>query len=258
MNLWPDHYGAAVSLTFDDGLGSQLSIAVPRLNERGLKATFYLNPRGKEDHPGLSMGWRERLEAWLPVQQAGHEIGNHSLNHPCSLNIDIDWQEDDNLLGWTLERIEQDLDTAQQRLRSVFPDQTHTSFAYPCYESTLGRGLERVSYTPVVARRFVAARGRGELSGSLANDPLWCDLHYLSSWAVERQAGALMIGLVELALAAGSWGIITFHGIQEGHLPVGDTDFVELLDHLVRRRDVVWVVPVAQVAAHLQDVQARV
>jgi hypothetical protein len=90
------------------------------------------------------------------------------------------------------------------------------------------------------------------LRGELANDPRFCDLHHLSSWAVERQAGAFMIGLAELACALGRWGIFTFHGIQEGHLPVGDTDFMELLDHLTRRRDAVWVAPVADVAAHIR------
>ncbi|MDT7892902.1 MAG: polysaccharide deacetylase family protein, partial [Armatimonadota bacterium] len=43
---FPKGCRAAVSLTFDDGLKSQLEVAVPLLNDRGLRATFYLNPRG--------------------------------------------------------------------------------------------------------------------------------------------------------------------------------------------------------------------
>jgi hypothetical protein len=59
-------------------------------------------------------------------------------------------------------------------------------------------------------------------------------LHCLSSWAVERQRGDFMIGLVEQAVSLGRWSIFTFHGIQEGRLPVRITDFIELLDYLKR------------------------
>jgi hypothetical protein len=58
---------------------------------------------------------------------------------------------------------------------------------------------------------FVAGRARGEF----ANDPRVCDLHCLSSWGVERQTGAFLIGLAELTLAQGRWAILTFHGIAE-------------------------------------------
>jgi len=153
-----------------------------------------------------------------------------------------------NLLDWTLADIERDFLEAQRRLADVFPDQGRMSFAYPCYESTVGRA----SYVPVVARHAVAGRARGELRGELANDPRYCDLWHLSSWAVERQAGAFMIGLCEQAAALGRWGIFTLHGIHEGHLPVGDTDFVELLDHLVRRQDDIWVAPVAEIAGYVR------
>jgi hypothetical protein len=176
-------------------------------------------------------------------------MGNHSLTHPCSLNIQTDWAG--NLRDMTLEDIESDLAAAQERLDQAFPHQAHTSFAYPCYETFVGKGENRASYVPLVARMFAAGRASGELWGELANDPLHCDLHALSSWCVERQTGACMIGLVEQAVALGRWGIFTFHGIQEGHLPVGDTDLAELLDHLDRQRQRVWVAPVAEVAVYV-------
>src|SRR6185437_9409438 len=39
---WPDGARAAVSLTYDDGLDSQLDHALPALEAAGLKATFFL------------------------------------------------------------------------------------------------------------------------------------------------------------------------------------------------------------------------
>jgi peptidoglycan/xylan/chitin deacetylase (PgdA/CDA1 family) len=79
MAPFPPGRRAAISLTFDDGLRSQREIAVPLLNDRGLRATFYLNPRGTTPE---SDDWQERWAAWKEVAEQGHELGNHSLTHP--------------------------------------------------------------------------------------------------------------------------------------------------------------------------------
>lgn len=252
MGFWPDGYQGAISLSFDDGMRSHLEFVVPQLNAHQMRGTFYLNPRSDPDDE-RSDSWKAKLEPWIPVQADGHEIGNHTVSHPCSLNIRADWLEGKNLRNWTLAQVEADIAEAQTRINTVFPAQKHTSFAYPCYESSVGFGAQRVSYTPVVTRYCNAARSRGELRGDLANDPEYCDLHHLSSWAVERQPGAMMIGLVEQAIAFGRWGIFTVHGIHEGHLPIGDSDFLELINHLQRRREAIWTAPVAQIAAYLHN-----
>ena len=59
---WPDNCQCAISLTFDDGLRSQLAVAIPRLEERGYRGTFYLTPRGED--------WSAPLAPWQPVQAA--------------------------------------------------------------------------------------------------------------------------------------------------------------------------------------------
>lgn len=250
MSFWPASFNGAISLTFDDGMPSHLETAVPEMDRRGLRGTFYLNPRGDEDENSPA-SWRKQLEPWLHAAQAGHEMGNHSLTHPCSLNVPMDWAP--NLMEMTLADLEEDLLEAQRRISSAFPAQKATSFAYPCYETSLGRGLHRLSYVPLVARLFAAGRARGEL----ANDPHYCDLHCLSSWNVERQTSAFLIGLAELAAAQGRWGIMTFHGINEGHLPVSGVDFIEFLDHLARRQEHIWVAPVAEVAVYIQERVSR-
>ncbi len=252
MSFWPHPYRAAVSLSFDDGMRSQLETALPALDAAGMRATFYLNPAGAEESAGLGDSWMERLARWQPAQARGHEMGNHSLLHPCSLNIDPPWLQGKNLRDWTLEQIMADVLEAQRRLMAAFPAQRETSYAYPCYEDAVGRGKNRVCYTPFIAGHFTAARHKSEVRGELANDPLVCDLHHLSSWPVERCDGATLVGLAEQAAWLGRWAIYTFHGISEGHLPVGASDFQELVDYLARRGDV-WVAPVAEVGAYVRD-----
>jgi peptidoglycan/xylan/chitin deacetylase (PgdA/CDA1 family) len=260
MFTWPEGKRGALSLTFDDGLDSHREIALPMLEERGLRSTFYVNPVGNEDDPDLDGSWRDRLGRWREAASFGHEIGNHSLLHPCSLNIDTEGESGfgiPSLRGWDLERIRADIREAQRRIVAIFPDQAVTSFAYPCYESTVGTGSGRVSYIPLVAQEFAAARANGELSGALANDPTVCDLHLLSSYPVEHQRGELMIGLAEAASARGRWAIFTFHGIDEGSLSISGSALKEFLRHLARRRDGFWVAPVAEIADALSVTRAQ-
>ena len=259
MFTWPEAKRGALSLTFDDGLESHREIALPMLEEQGFRATFYVNPVGNEDDPDLDGSWRDRLGRWREAAAFGHEIGNHSLLHPCSLNIDTEHEWGfgiPSLRDWDLERIRADIQEAQRRIMVTFPHQVATSFAYPCYEPTVGTGSGRVSYVALVAQEFVAARANGELSGALANDPTVCDLHLLSSYPV-YQRGELMIGLAEAASARGCWSIFTFHGIDEGSLSVSGSALKEFLRHLARRRDQFWVAPVAEIADAVSGGRSR-
>ena len=43
-DLWPHAISGAVSLTFDDGLASQIAHALPLLDSCEIKGTFYVNP----------------------------------------------------------------------------------------------------------------------------------------------------------------------------------------------------------------------
>ena len=78
VSPWLDNCQGAVSLSFDDGNESQLRLAIPMLDKYGLQATFYLNPREN---------YQEQLKPWQAVARTGHEIGNHTVNHPCSKNF---------------------------------------------------------------------------------------------------------------------------------------------------------------------------
>jgi len=243
---WPGDCQAAVSLTFDDGMPSQLKVAVPLLNQADVQATFYLIPRGDD--------YREKLAPWREVAAAGHEIGSHSRSHTCSRGFRAE-PTARGLEDMTLEEIEQDIVEAKRRLQQLVPEQGPMSFCYPCYMEHVGRGLTRRSYVPVVARHHIAGRGKGEFP--FANHPATVDLHYAWSWPAERMPATQMIGLVEACVASRSWGILTFHGIQEGRLGVAEADFRELLNYLTINHPRIWSAPVAKVAQRILDWRAE-
>ena len=67
---------AAVVITYDDGYAQQLDNALPLLDSLGLKATFYLSAY----FPAV----KDRLPEWKQAALRGHELGNHTLYHPCA------------------------------------------------------------------------------------------------------------------------------------------------------------------------------
>jgi len=241
--------GGAVSLTFDDGARSQRERAVPLLEAAGLRGTFYLNPRGDE---GAGEGsWAARLEVWRAVAAAGHELGNHTVSHPCARNFGFA-EERRTLEGMTLEELEADIDLAEARLRHVAGPGPR-SFAYPCYQDSVGEGPAKRSYVPVIATRFAAGRTRGERP----NHPARCDLHHLWSFPAERMTGAELVGLCEQAAGEGAWTILTFHGVSEGGLPVAESDLAQLCAHLGRHAGRIWTAPVAEIASAVRAWRGR-
>ena len=240
-SIWPNDCRGAVSLTFDDGMPSQLRKAVPWMNERDLRGTFYMSFAGDN--------WAKAAEAWRPVHDTGHEIGNHSLTHTCSRAMSADLGAH-GLELMTLDEMEAEVLEAEQRLDGLFPRESR-SFCYPCYQSYVGHGLTRQSYVPLIAKHFVAGRGLGERS----NSPFTSDLHYLWGWDVARMTGANLVGLAEQSVSQGRWGIIILHGIDSGHLPMAGGDLIEFLDHLHLHRDRIWTAPVADVADWLTNLR---
>lgn len=241
--LWPGGCRSAVSISFDDGRDSQLSHAVPHLDERELRATFYVPMRS-----GKALA---EYEPWLDVAARGHEIGNHTRGHVCSRNFSFR-PDGTGLEDKTLEEIEADILAAEAQLRELFPTQTERTFAYPCYQTYVGEGLTRRSYVPVVAKHFVAARSTGE--HGFFNNPLMVDLHCLNCVSYGIRNALEIIGLVERCCQRGHWAIVTYHGIDSGR---AQRDFVELLDHLVERRDKIWTAPVVEVAKHVLEVRKQ-
>ena len=73
-----------VLLTFDDGYASDYNVVFPRLKERNIQATFFINPQtvGKEGY----VNWDMTQE----MSKHGMCIGSHSDSHPNMTKISSD------------------------------------------------------------------------------------------------------------------------------------------------------------------------
>lgn len=128
-----------VILTFDDGYESQYSNAKPILDKYGFKATFYIvcNYVGSGDN---RMTWEEIKS----LQQEGHDIASHTMNH-------------DDLSKLTPQEVEYEVAQSKQCLleQGISPK----SFAYP-----FNGGSDDSSVLNTVASHYELAR--------TATDPL--------------------------------------------------------------------------------------
>ncbi len=237
---WPAGKRAAVSLTFDDARPSQIDRGIPILDAHGVKATFYVSPANLP----------RRLDGWRAAVANGHEIGNHTMTHPCSGNFAF--ARANALEDYTLERMETELLNANaecDRLLGVVP----RTFAYPCGQSFVGRGESLKSYVPLVARHFVV--GRGAFS-EIHNDPSFCDLACVTGLDGDDKPFEQLKAMVDRAAADGGWLVLFGHEVGEGGHQVTRADALDALcRYCLDPANGVWIDTVAAIGAYVKERQ---
>jgi peptidoglycan/xylan/chitin deacetylase (PgdA/CDA1 family) len=210
---WPDGKKAAISLTFDDARLSQIDVGVPLLDKYQVKVTFYVSPDNVE----------QRLEGWRQAVKKRHEIGNHTMTHPCTGNYAF--SKENALEDYTLERIAKEMDEATNAILKKLGVKP-TTFAYPCGQTFVGRGKNVKSYVPLVAARFLTGRGAGDED---ANDPHLCDLFQLLAMGSDGQTFEQLKVLIDKTAEEGRWLILCGHEIGQGGY---QTTFASTLEKL--------------------------
>jgi peptidoglycan/xylan/chitin deacetylase (PgdA/CDA1 family) len=216
---WPNGAEAAVSLTYDDALSSQLEFAVPALDQAGLKATFFLS--------GGNIGAFARLVG------TGHELASHTLHHPCNAD----------LAALDAAAMSQELDAGDAAVKALGVSGRLT-FAYPCGKRQMKAGE---SYIPLVQERFRAARG---VAGVVA-EPAHVDLFSVPAlFPPSSSDGSDVVGFIEGARASHGWAVIGIHGVTEAgeYLQFPKAAHDELLAYLKEHSTQVWTAPFGAVA----------
>lgn len=212
---WPEGKQMALSLSFDDARFSQVEKGIPLLDQYGISGTFYVSP-------GAML---ERVEDWKDAVNAGHDIGNHTLVHPCSGNFP--WARDKALENYTLEEMANELDSASSLIHSVLGIWP-SSFAYSCGQTFVGRGVDTRSYVPLVAERFETGR---DWMNEGPNDPVFCDLARLNGTELDGKSFQEALQLIKEAREQGAWLIFAGHEMNDRGV---QTSWLSTIDSICR------------------------
>lgn len=238
---------AAFSLSFDDARPSQIESGVPALDQYGIKGTFYV-------YDGENRRIENNLDDWRAAAAAGHEIGNHSLRHPCSGNFR--WIGPERALeNYTLDAIEDELIAANDLIFNLLGIKP-VSYAYPCGLDFVGSGEQRRSYVPVVAKHFLTGRG---YRNEYMNDPAVADLAFLGAFGVDQISIDEMIRLIERAIAEQAWIIFAAHEMPASDADKGMTtgNIARLCEWIQANADRLWCAPVGEVAERIQSARTE-
>lgn len=248
MNLmrlqWPKGCRAAVSLTYDDGIANHPQFVAPQLEAHGLRGTFYAPM--KSDLMANPLAWRG-------MAARGHELGNHTVFHPCwSVQGKYDsWLPDEfNLVHYDAEHWLDEVNTANQALTLV-DGQSERTFGNTCFDNYLGPEDAPVCLEPLVAQVFLAARG--EATGKPVNMANINFNNLGTVWADRRGFGDFSDEL-QTVLDTGGWVIYTFHGVgEEAHTHhINAAEHERLVAFLSDHATQIWTAPLIEVVRWLK------
>jgi peptidoglycan/xylan/chitin deacetylase (PgdA/CDA1 family) len=224
---WPKGTTAAIVLTYDDALASQLDVAIPQLDAAKLKGTFFLSGRLTPS----------ALTRWRRAERRGHELGNHSVNHPCPRAMLPD-RPDHHADDYTVERMLDEIAAMNMTLSALDGRESRT-FSVPCSQMIVGDK----DYTHALRESKLVkyARTGGDAWNSIVTGRAGLDVFQVPSYGpIDKPGAAELIAYVERVRAARGLGVLQFHGVGGDYLEVTDESHAALLRHLRRSPDI-WV-----------------
>lgn len=231
----------AVVLTYDDAINQHLDNAIPALDSLGLKATFYLT--------AFSTSIQTRMNDWRKLALNGHELGNHTLYHPCIGGKGREWVKPDyDLNNYSVQRM-----VDETRMTNVFlqalDGKTKRTFAFTCGDTKIGDS----SFFDALKNDFIAARSTRKQMHKINE----VDLYDVDCYVVNGETGEQMIEWVKKAMETNSLLVFLFHGVEGGNaLNVSLSAHSQLLHFLRENEKNIMIAPMIIVAEHIRTWQA--
>jgi peptidoglycan/xylan/chitin deacetylase (PgdA/CDA1 family) len=228
----------AVVLTYDDAIDQHLDNAIPLLDSLGFKATFYVT--------AFSTSIQTRLNDWKSVASKGHELGNHTLYHPCNGGAGREWVKPEyDLRNYTVQRMVDETKMTNIFLQAL-DGKTKRTFAFTCGDMK----IHDTSFIQLMKDDFIAARGvRDQLS-----DINKIDLYNVNCFVVNGQNGDQLIDWVKKAAETQSLLVILFHGVGGGNsLNVSLPAHRQLMQYLKKNERDIWIAPMVEVAEYVKN-----
>lgn len=242
---WPAHIRGVVSLTYDDGLPIHWSLVDPLLRQHGLLATFY---------PMVQSDLRVHPENWRQLAAAGHELGNHTVFHPCrqASPDPYPWLEARyDLRRYTPAQMRAELEVANLVLH-LLDGREDRSYGSTCCDMTVGDGTQEQALEPILQDLFVAARGG--LANRIAQPGQGFSLFNLGCISADGRSLEDLTQLVEQTRQSGGWAVLMLHGIGAGthNLYLDEVVHAQFIRWLARQQGV-WTAPVRTIAQYISQ-----
>jgi len=230
---WPDGKQAAIVLTYDDALRSHLDVALPQLDAAGLKGTFFLSGTLPQ----------EDVERWRKAAAAGHELGNHSVFHPCAKGT-FEMPEQYTNERYSVKTMLTEIRVMNTLLHAIDGLAEHT-FATPCGQTVVGGEDYVAALRSSGLVKYVRAAGPPIADG---RDPF----NVPSMFFPDTVTGAELIAFVEATSKRGGLGVMGFHGVGGDYLTVSADAHRQLVQYLKAHQDTVWVATFHQAMDYTQ------
>lgn len=232
----------AVVITYDDAINQHLDNVIPVLDSLGLKATFYIT--------AFSTSMQTRLNDWKKLALKGHELGNHTLYHPCIGGKGREWVRPEyDMKNYSVQRM-----VDETRMTNVFLEamdgKKKRTFAFTCGDMKIGDS----SFINAMKDDFVAARAvRNQMH--MINE---IDLYNVDCYMVNGETGEQMIEWTKKAMETNSLLVILFHGVGGGNaLNVSLPAHRDFLHFLKKNEKDIWIAPMLETAEHIKTWQAN-
>ena len=235
---WPGGKKAAISLSFDDGRESQVLVGTKLLDQYGVKATFFVEGPAVE----------KQLDGWKKAVASGHEIGNHTMTHPCTGNFD--WSRNNALEDRSLQDMKKEMEDCNKRIEELLHVKAEV-FAYPCGQKFVGRGTKTQSYVPLVAQLFLLGRGWMD---EAANNPRYCNFAQLTGIEMDGKTFDQILPLIEEAKKKGQWLVLAGHEMGEsGNQTTRLSMLKQLAEYVQDPANGIWMAPMGTVAKYIKN-----
>lgn len=234
---------AIIVLTYDDALASHLDVAIPQLNAAGFDGTFFLDG---DITPADMLRWRA-------AAAEGHELGNHSVFHPCPRGM-LAGRDQYATDTYSPASMSDEIAVMNAVLFGI-DGETARTLSYPCSQ-TLAGGEDYVD--TLKARGLIRyARTGGDPYNSVVTDLAALDLFRVpSNGPVDEPDGAALIAYAERVRDAGGMGVLQFHGVGGDYLKVSAEAHQALVTWLVAHPDV-WVLTFQDAMDYVASEQRR-
>lgn len=227
---WPNGKKAAIVLTYDDGLKSQRDIVMPQLEAKNFRGTFFLYGQVVKDSD---------VPEWREASRRGHELGNHSLYHPCLAGT-VEVSSSSlcrSLECYSVKDMLTEIGMMNSFLYAIDGKKEH-AYAYPCGQSVAGGE----DYSQPLFGSGLAKYCRGASDRHVSEDAETLNRAQVPAYPAKAGCKAdELICYVQDVLDKQALGVIVFHGVGGDYLTVDAAEHQKLVDFLATHSDEIWV-----------------